>query len=54
MLALPILLPQRDLLRHEVDAELRPTLADGGRVRAPLGLVQRQHVAAMFDTKTPE
>jgi hypothetical protein len=43
VLALPILLSRCDLFRDEVDAELRQPLADGGRVRAPLGLVEREH-----------
>ena len=43
VLALPVLLARRDLLRDEVDAELRQPLSHGGRIRAPLGLVERQH-----------
>jgi hypothetical protein len=43
VLALSILLPRRDLLRDVVEAELRQPLADGGRVRAPLRLVEGQH-----------
>jgi hypothetical protein len=42
-------LARRDLLGDEVDAELGQPLADGGRIRAPLCLVERQHVA-MFDS----
>jgi hypothetical protein len=48
VLALAILLPRRDLFRDEVEAELRQPLAHGRRVRAPFGLVQRQH-GGMFD-----
>jgi hypothetical protein len=48
VLPLSILLARGNLLRDEVDAELRQPLAHGGRVRAPLGLVQRQH-GAMLD-----
>jgi hypothetical protein len=44
----PILLPRRHLLGDEVDAELGQPLAHGGGVRAPLGLVQREH-GGMFD-----
>jgi hypothetical protein len=40
-------LPRRDLLRDEVEAELRQPLAHGGRVRAPLGLVKREHEAML-------
>ena len=43
MLSFPIFLPRRDLFRDEVDAELRQPLADSGGVRAPLGLVEREH-----------
>jgi hypothetical protein len=50
VLALAVLLPRRDLFRDEVDAELRQPLADGGGVRAPLGLVQRQHKAMLVGT----
>jgi len=50
MLALPLLLPRRDLLRHEIDAELSQPLAHGGRVGAPLGLVERQHQRWMDGT----
>jgi len=49
---LAVLLARRDLLRDKVDPELRQPLSRGGRVRAPLGLVQRQHVA-MLDAKAP-
>ena len=44
-----VFLAWRDLLRNEVDAELRQPLSHGGRIRAPLGLVERQH-RAMLDT----
>jgi hypothetical protein len=47
VLALAVLLPRRDLLGDEVDAELGQPLADGGRVRAPLGLVEREHIAML-------
>jgi hypothetical protein len=47
VLVLPLLLPRRDLFGDEVDPELRQPLADGGRIRAPLGLVQRQHTAML-------
>jgi len=40
---LPIFLPWGDLLRDEIDAELRQPLAHGGRVRTPLSLIERQH-----------
>jgi len=53
VLAFPVLLARSDLLRDEVDAELGQPLADGGGVRAPLCLVQRQHFVAMFDAETP-
>jgi len=43
VLPFPIFLPRRDLFRDEVDAELRQPLADSGGVRAPLGLVEREH-----------
>src|SRR6185437_766052 len=42
-----ILLSRRHLLRDEVEAELRQPLADGGRVWAPLGLVEREHEAML-------
>jgi hypothetical protein len=48
VLAVPILLSRRHLPGDEVDAELGQPLAHGGRVRAPLGLVQREH-GGMFD-----
>jgi hypothetical protein len=48
VLPVPLLLFRRNLPRHEVDAELGQPLADGSGVRAPLGLVERQH-AAMLD-----
>jgi hypothetical protein len=43
VLALAVLLPRCYLFRGEVDTELRQPFAHGGRVRAPLGLVERQH-----------
>ena len=52
VLALAVFLSRRDLLRDEVDPELRQSLPDGGRVRAPLGLVERQHVAMLDGEKT--
>jgi hypothetical protein len=48
VLPVPILLSRRDLPGDEVDTELGQPLAHGGRVRAPLGLVQRQH-GGVFD-----
>src|SRR5581483_4782585 len=39
----PVLRIRLDLLRDEVEAELRQHLADGGRVRTPLRLPQGQH-----------
>jgi hypothetical protein len=47
VLALAILLSRRDLFRDEVEAELRQPLAHRGRVRAPLGLVKREHEAML-------
>jgi hypothetical protein len=38
-----VLLVGRDLLRDEVDAELGQPLTHAVRVRAPLGLVEREH-----------
>jgi hypothetical protein len=43
VLALTVLLSRRYLLRDEIDAELSEPLADGRRVWAPLGLVEREH-----------
>jgi hypothetical protein len=48
VLALAVLLPRRNLFRDEVEAELRQPLANGRRIRAPLGLVEREH-RGMFD-----
>jgi predicted membrane chloride channel (bestrophin family) len=52
VLAFPILLPRRDLLRDEVEAELRQPLAHRRRVRAPLGLVQREHTAMLVGARS--
>ena len=48
VLAFTVFLARRYLFREEVDSELRHPLPHGGRVRAPLGLVERQH-RAMLD-----
>jgi hypothetical protein len=47
VLAVPVFLPRGGLFRDEVDAELGQPLADGGRERAPLGLVEREHTAML-------
>jgi hypothetical protein len=47
VLAFPVLLSRGDLLGDEVDAKLRQPLANGGRVWAPLGLVEREHEAML-------
>jgi hypothetical protein len=47
VLALPVFLPRGYLLRDEVDAELGQPLADRGRERAPLRLVEREHIAML-------
>jgi hypothetical protein len=44
VLALAILRAWGDLPRNVIDAELRQPFADGGRVWAPLRLVELQHV----------
>jgi len=43
VLANAVLLAWCDLLRDEVEPELRQPLPHGRRIRAPLGLVERQH-----------
>ena len=49
VLPVPIFLPRRDLLCDEVEAELRQPLTDGGRIRAPLGLVELDHIPTFAD-----